>query len=103
MNRNEGYRNVIPVPHTIGEIFRESLSVITEKTDQELYFPPVAEEEEEEVLEPEVNYVAVPAEEVEGKNPHNLGWYELNDEVYTVTDDEVPVEGKTYYTVQEQE
>ena len=47
--------------------------------------------------------MAVPAEEVEGKNPHNLGWYELNDEVYTVTDDEVPVEGKTYYTVQEQE
>lgn len=31
-------------------------------------------------------------------NPHDLGLYELNDNVYTLTADTTPTEGKTYYT-----
>lgn len=98
MFENEGYRNVIPVPHTLGETFREALSEIPEKTDHELYFP-VEEEEEEEEEQVVVNYVAV--EDVEGKIPSALGWYEKNGDEYVLTQDNEPVEGKTYYIVQE--
>lgn len=96
MFTNEGYRNVIPVPHTIGETFREALSEITEKTDQELYFPTDNEDQGEQVV---VTYV--PVDDVEGKIPSALGWYEKSGEDYVLTEDNEPVEGKTYYIVQE--
>lgn len=90
--KNEAYLNLAPTPHTIREGAREALSLIPEKTDQELYFP-AEPEEEEPVVEP--TYTAVT--ETEGMNPKTAGWYEKVDEEYVLTTDEEPVEGKTYY------
>ena len=52
MKKNEGFLNVIPMPHTVGEAFREALSEIPEKTDQELYFPEESQNEEPDEEEP---------------------------------------------------
>jgi hypothetical protein len=94
--KNEAYLNLAPTPHTIREGAREAFSLIPEKTDQELYFPAEPEEEEQEV---EPTYTAV--DDVVGKNPHTLGWYELVENEYVLTEDEEPAEGKTYYVKNE--
>ena len=62
MKKDESFLNVVPMPHTLGETFREALSEIPEKTDQELYFP----EEESQNETPEI--VDEPGNEEPGNN-----------------------------------
>jgi hypothetical protein len=97
--KNEAYLNLAPTPHTICEGAREALSLIPEKTDQELYFPaePEAEEPQEEEEEPVVEPTYTAVTEIEGKNPKTEGWYEKVGEDYVLTTDEEPVEEKIYY------
>ena len=49
MKKDESFLNVVPMPHTVGETFREALSEIPEKTDQELYFPEEESQNETEI------------------------------------------------------
>lgn len=91
-----------PIPHTITEAAREALSEIPEKTDQELYFSQEeTEEPEQESEQEEINPVFIEATDTTGKNPKELGWYEMNGQnEFVLTEDTESLEGKTYYIKQ---
>lgn len=61
------------------------VAVVLYDTDVTSQSPVYSYSEYSEILEP-------------SSNPHDLGLYELNDNVYTLTDDTIPTGGKTYYT-----
>ena len=53
INLNAGIKMVGGAPHTVVEASRETLSLVPEKTDKEVYAQPVEEEDEDAALKAE--------------------------------------------------